>query len=272
MTTVRYIDSNILSGSDGNCFACKKRITGHDEDFELLLATDCQNCGTNYTCSLECLMKLLEHIKSCDSAPNGVQNARDAWGRGCAAVKKKLEGSDCFVQGETRLITYDEIEDSSGNGIMCFMSDEGARALFSRFPMKTEYQIYKSMVDEPAYWKRVLLLARNQAGSSISHYIEVVARDHRCAGCGKECAEQFKPCAGCRDQYYCGKTCADSHWKVHKLTCSSDFRCSGCHKTGTERVSKCPCNEVGYCSKKCQKAKWKRHKLTCKVHIANKEN
>jgi hypothetical protein len=41
-----------------------------------------------------------------------------------------------------------------------------------------------------------------------------------CSNCGKYWEKEFKKCSGCRNTYYCNKTCQVEDWKNHKHMCS----------------------------------------------------
>ena len=41
-----------------------------------------------------------------------------------------------------------------------------------------------------------------------------------CSNCGKYWDKEFKKCGGCRNTYYCSKTCQAEDWKNHKHMCS----------------------------------------------------
>ena len=43
-----------------------------------------------------------------------------------------------------------------------------------------------------------------------------------CNNCGKSWEKEFKRCGGCKNTYYCNKTCQIEDWKTHKHFC--------CHK------------------------------------------
>ncbi len=42
-----------------------------------------------------------------------------------------------------------------------------------------------------------------------------------CQECQKDEGELFH-CSSCKKVYYCNVKCQRKHWKIHKLSCSSD--------------------------------------------------